>query len=380
MTYAPTMSRADRSPLSQWWWTVDRLALILALCLMAAGLVFAFASSTAAANRLDIANPFYFVTRQAVFILIAASVMTALSLLSPTGVRRFAIIGYGLMVVVMVAIIFGGHEAKGAQRWLKFGSFTFQPSEILKPCLIILAAWMFAERAGRPGFPGARIAMALFIVPACLLIAQPDVGQTFLLTISFLIVFFVAGMPWIWIAGFAIIAVLGGAALYMTLPHVAKRVNGFLNPGGEENYQIERALDAIASGGIFGRGPGEGEVKALLPDSHTDFIYAVASEEFGLLAGVGLIVLFAFLIVRGLAAAAKQTDAYSQLAATGLFSLLGCQVAINIAVNLHLIPPKGMTLPFISYGGSSLLGSAITIGLALALIMRRPGASLTPGQ
>jgi cell division protein FtsW len=373
-------SSTDISLVARWWGTIDRTVFAIAAVLMTLGLVFSFASSGAATDRLGIGDEYYFVLRQAMFVSVGASVMIGLSFLTPAGARRAAAVFYVMAVVLMAYILLFGHEAKGAQRWLRFGGFSFQPSEVLKPALVVIAAWLFSKKLENPMFPAARVALGLYAVPVALLILQPDIGQTGLLTLAFLTVFFIAGMSWVWIAGFFGAAVIGCGAIYVAFEHVQKRVNGFLNPETGETYQTDRALDAIASGDFLGKGPGEGSIKDFLPDAHTDFIYSVASEEFGLLASVGLIGLFCALVVRGLYIANRQGDSFPQLAATGLFTLIGYQAAINLAVNLNLMPAKGMTLPFISYGGSSILGSAVTIGLALALTRKRPGQDLRAGK
>lgn len=370
----------DISALTRWWGTLDRIVFALAVTLLTVGLVFSFASSGAATDRLGITDEYYFVLRQAMFVTLGASVMIALSFLTPTGARRAASILYVVAIGFMVYILAFGHEAKGAQRWLRLGGFSFQPSEVLKPALVVVAAWLFSKKQESPSFPATRLALGLYALPVCLLIVQPDIGQTGLLTLAFLTVFFIAGVPWVAIGGFFAAAVIGCGAIYVAFEHVQKRVNGFLNPSAGESYQTDRALDAIASGDFVGRGPGEGAIKDFLPDAHTDFIYSVAAEEFGLIASVGLIMLFGILVVRGLSSANRQGECFPQLAATGLFTLLGYQAAINLAVNLNVIPAKGMTLPFISYGGSSILGSAITIGLALAFTRKRPGQDLRAGK
>lgn len=371
---------ADISALARWWGTIDKPVFAIVIVLMTLGLVFSFASSGAATSRLGYSNEYFFAIRQAFFVGMGACTIAMLSFLSPANARRVAAFFYVTAVILMIYILMFGHEAKGAQRWLKIAGVTLQPSEILKPALVVMAAWLFSKKIENPNFPAARIALFLYAVPVGLLILQPDIGQTGLVTLAFLTVFFIAGMNWMWIAGFFGAAVIGCGAIYVAFEHVQKRVNGFFNPDTGESYQTDRALDAIASGDFLGRGPGEGAIKDFLPDAHTDFIYSVAAEEFGLLASIGLIALFGALVVRGLHIANRQADVFPQLAATGLFTLIGYQAAINLAVNLNVMPAKGMTLPFISYGGSSILGSAITIGLALALTRKRPGQDLRAGK
>jgi cell division protein FtsW len=270
-----------------------------------------------------------------------------------------------------------GHNAKGATRWLEFGGFSLQPSEFMKPALIVLVAWMFAEGQKGEGVPGVSIAFALYGLAVALLLIQPDVGQTILITIAFGAAFFVAGVPMRWIAGMLAAAVSGGVAIYFTFDHVASRVHKFLSPDKADTHQIDRAQQAIAAGAMFGRGPGEGVMKRSVPDLHTDFIYSVAAEEYGLVFSLLLIGLFAILVTRGLYKAMKLSDPFEQIAAAGLFVLVGQQAFINVAVNLNLIPTKGMTLPFISYGGSSMMAMGLTLGMALALTRRRPGAYAT---
>jgi cell division protein FtsW len=269
---------------------------------------------------------------------------------------------------------FLGHSAKGATRWLQLGGFSLQPSELMKPSLIVLAAWMFTEGQKGQGVPGVSIAFGLLILSAILLLIQPDVGQTILITTAFAAVFWIAGMPLTWILLVALVGIPLLGSTYFIFGHVASRVDRFLNPGSADTHQVDRAMEAIANGGLFGRGPGEGVMKRHVPDLHTDFIYSVAAEEYGLIFSLILIGLFAYIVLRGLFKAMKLSDPFEQAAAAGLFVLLGEQAVINVAVNLNLIPTKGMTLPFLSYGGSSMFGMALTLGLALALTRRRPGA------
>lgn len=369
--------RSDKSPLAEWWRTVDKGLIAAALILLGAGMVLSLAAGPAAANKLKLEDPFYFVYRQAAFVLAAAGVLVASSLLSPAWARRVCL---GLFIVcffLMAGLLLFGHEAKGATRWIRVWGTTFQPSEIIKPAIVVLTAWLLAQRDRFPAGPWAPIAFAFYAVTVGLLLLQPDVGQSALLTAAFVIVFFIAGLPWLWAASFAVGGGLLGFLLYNIVPHVRLRVNSFFNPDDYDTYQIDKARQAIERGGLFGVGPGEGTVKRALPDAHTDFIYAVAGEEFGLLLLVALTVLFAVIAIKGIMEASKQTDVYQRAAGVGLYAIFGLQAAVNMAVNLSLIPPKGMTLPLVSSGGSSLLGSALTLGLALALTRKQPETSLT---
>jgi len=369
--------RSDASPLAEWWRTVDKGLIAAALILLGAGLVLSLAAGPAAASRIGHADPFYFVYRQALFVFVAALILVSSSTLDAVWARRLCAALFLICFLLMASLLLVGHEAKGATRWLRFGGTTFQPSEIIKPALIVLSAWLLAQRDRFPNGPWAPIAFAFYAVTVGLLLLQPDVGQAALLTAGFVIVFFVSGLPWLWASAFVVGGAGLGFGLYQLLPHVRLRVNSFLNPTEYDTYQIDKAREAIERGGMFGVGPGEGTIKRVLPDAHTDFIYSVAGEEFGLMLCVGLTLLFAVISVKGVVAAAKQTDLYQRAAGVGLYSLFGLQAVINMSVNLSLIPPKGMTLPLVSSGGSSLLGTALTLGLALALTRKQPETSLS---
>lgn len=376
---AHAFPRSDRSPLGVWWWTVDRWMLGVVGILIGIGVLMSFAASPAAAARMNIGDPFHFAVRQCVFAAAAAVVLVSVSMLDVKGVRRASFFIWLFAIAVMVALPFIGHNAKGATRWLEFGGFTFQPSEYMKPALIILVAWMFAEGQKGQGVPGVSVAFGLYAVSVGLLLIQPDVGQTVLITVAFGAAFWMAGVPMSWVMLLGATAIAGLSSTYFLFPHVASRVDRFLSPDKADTHQVDRAAEAIAAGGAFGRGPGEGVMKRHVPDLHTDFIYSVGAEEYGLVLSLLLISLFAFVVVRGLYRAMKLSDPFEQVAAAGLFVLVGQQAIINVAVNLNLIPTKGMTLPFISYGGSSMLAMGLTMGLALALTRRRPGA-YTPSE
>jgi cell division protein FtsW len=368
------VSRTKRTPLANWWWTVDHSLLAATGILIVLGVLLSFTSSPAAAVRLRLDDPLHFAVRQCLFAAGACGLVVLVSILSSRGIKRAAFFIYLGAILVMAALPFLGHEAKGATRWIAFAGFTLQPSEFLKPALIVLVAWMFSEGQKGQGVPGVSIAFGLYFTAVGLLIIQPDVGQTILITIAFGAAFWMAGVPISWIPIMGGSAAAGLGAIYLLLPHARSRVDRFLSPEGADTHQITKASEAIANGGLFGRGPGEGVMKQGVPDLQTDFIYSVAAEEYGLVFSLALIGVFAFLMVRGLYRSMKLSDSFEQVAAAGLFVLVGQQALINMAVNLNMAPTKGMTLPFISYGGSSMLAMGLTMGMALGLTRRRPGA------
>jgi cell division protein FtsW len=377
---AHAFSRTDQTRLGLWWWTVDHWLLGATVALIGLGVLLSFGSSPAAAQRLDIAFPFHFAVRQSIYAVGGLAVLLTVSMASSRGVRRTAFFIYLVAIALMAALIFFGHAAKGATRWVEIGGFTLQPSEFMKPALIVLVAWMFSEAQKGQGVPGVSIAFCLYAVAVALLLVEPDVGQTVLITIAFGAAFWMAGVPMTWVMAMGGVAAAGLASTYFLFQHVASRVDRFFGHDKTlDTHQVDRAAQAIAAGGLFGRGPGEGIMKREVPDMHTDFIYSASAEEWGLWFSLILIALFMFLTVRGLFKAMKLSDPFEQVAAAGLFVLVGMQAFINIAVNLDLMPTKGMTLPFISYGGSSMLAMGLTMGMALALTRRRPGAYAQPG-
>ena len=373
--YTPAFSRNDQSLIARWFWTVDRGLLGAALALMALGVSLSFASSPAAILADEsITDPFHYSWRMMVFAGVGLMVMLTTSLMSPRGVRRIAVLALFGAIVVMAALPFIGDTVKGAARWVNLGPFSLQPSEFAKPGLIVFAAWMFAEAQKGQGVPGVTIAFGLYALTVSLLLIQPDIGQTLLITTTFMAVFFMAGVPFKWMAVLASLGMAGLVSLYFVFGHMRDRLSRFFSPETTDTHQIDSASEAIRAGGLLGRGIGEGVMKRRVPDLHTDFIYSVGAEEFGLVLSLIMIGLYAFIVVRGLRRAMKLTDPFEQTAAAGLFMLIGLQACINVAVNLNLIPTKGMTLPFISYGGSSMLAMCLTMGFALALTRRRPGA------
>ncbi len=371
-----TMSpaRTNRSPILEWWRSVDQLTLSLLVCLIAAGLILSMGTSPAASARLELANPFNFLYRHAIFAGLGLVCAVVISMLGSNFARRLAIIALIGSVVLMVALPFIGYEVKGATRWLRIGPLGLQPSEFAKPAFIVFAAWMFAMKKRDPKLPAVGIVFTTYLALIALLIQQPDFGQSFLLTLSFAAVFFFAGVSLGWVFIMMGLSLAGGIAAYLALPHVQDRVNRFLNPENSDTYQTDKALEAIANGGFLGRGPGEGTVKHSVPDIHTDFIFAATVEEFGFLISLVLIAMLSAFVLRSFRNALKLNDYFCQLAVAGLSTMVGMQIVINLFVNLNMAPPKGMTLPFISYGGSSMLALCFTAGLILAFTRHRPGA------
>ncbi|HEY7459175.1 MAG TPA: putative peptidoglycan glycosyltransferase FtsW [Xanthobacteraceae bacterium] len=367
------ISRAQRTPFSEWWWTVDRLLLGALIALVLIGIVLLLAASPPVAIRLGY-EPFHFVNRQAIYLVPALAVLAATSLLSPRQVRRTALIVFIVSLALVVATLVVGAEVKGARRWINLVGVSIQPSEFLKPAFVVLSAWAFAESARRPEMPTTLFALGLLGASTAPLVLQPDFGQTVLLVLIWCTLFFLSGLAWVWVCGLVGTAVAGILLAYQFIPHVARRFQRFFDPGSGDTFQIDTAIESFVRGGWLGRGPGEGTVKRILPDGHADFVFAVAAEEFGIVLCLILVALFAFVVLRALRHAQHDEDPFARLAISGLALLFGLQSSIAMAVNLHLVPAKGMTLPFISYGGSSLISLAYGMGMLVALTRRRPRA------
>jgi cell division protein FtsW len=369
------VSRAERTTFGEWWWTIDKIMLVAIAALMLAGVVLSLAASPPVAARIGL-DPFHFVNRHILFLAPTIAVLIATSFLTPHQVRRVSLIVFFISVGLVVATILFGAEIKGARRWIVILGLNIQPSEFLKPAFVVLIAWLFGESSRRPEMPANTIALALLGLVIPLLVMQPDFGQTMLITLVWGALFFMAGMRMIWVFGLAATAAAGLVGAYFTVSHVAKRINRFLDPTAGDSFNIAVALESFSRGGWFGPGPGEGTVKRILPEAHTDFVFAVAAEEFGVVLCLTLAALFAFIVIRALTKAMRNEDPFARFGAAGLAMLFGLQAAINMAVNLHLIPAKGMTLPFISYGGSSMISIAFGMGMLLALTRERPRAEL----
>lgn len=365
-----TLSRAEKSLLTDWWFTVDRMLLATILTIAGAGVVLSLAASPAIAIKRGLPT-YHFVERQLVFIALGLVVMLGLSLLSPARIRRVALVLFAACIVLLIGVLIGGAEINGARRWVHLGGYSLQPSELAKPAFVVLCAWFLAEDRRRPDMPGLPVAFGLYLLLAGLLALQPDVGQALLVSVIWCALLFLAGGRVSWLL--ALVATLAAAfwTVYSTVGYVRLRVDRFLSPGAGDSYQAGRARQSFVEGGLFGRGPGEGTIKAMLPDAHNDFIFAVIAEEYGVLACLVLLGLFALVVVRVFARQMGQGDDFLRLGAMGLALLFGLQAIINMAVNTGLLPTKGMTLPFISIGGSSTLAVGLGLGMLLALTRRR---------
>ena len=369
------MSRAERTPLTDWWWTVDRSLLAALGCLMVAGLVFLMGGGPPVAERIGLPT-FYFLNRQAIYLVPTILLICAVSFLSLRGVRRLALITWAVGVALCVVAAKFGPEIKGAHRWIQFGSLGLQPSEFVKPSFVVVAAWAFSEGAQRRDMPGGTLGMLLLPVTIVPLLLQPDFGQTMLITLVWSTLFFVSGLHIVWVGALGVAGMIGVFAAYTFFHHVRERIERFLDKDSGDSFQVFWSQESFRSGGWLGTGPGEGVAKRHLPDAHTDFIFSVTGEEFGVLVCLGLVALFAYIVLRCLKQARRTDDTFSRLAITGLTTLFGLQACINMAVNTQLMPAKGMTLPFVSYGGSSLISLALGMGFLVALTRKRPRTTL----
>jgi cell division protein FtsW len=365
------LSRADRSRVADWWFTVDHVLVGAILALVATGLILSLAASPAVAIRKGLPT-YYFVERHLFFSALGVLVMLTVSLFSPRGVRRLALGLFAVSLVGLIAVYFVGPEIHGAQRWLAIGGHSIQPSEFAKPGFVVVSAWLFAESQRRADMPALPLAILLAVCFTGLLIAQPDVGQTLLVTAVWGTLYYLSGQALLGAGIIGVCGVMGAVFAYSTFAHVRFRIDKFFSPTPGDNSQLDRAMRSFSEGGFLGRGPGEGTIKTALPDAHTDFIFAVVAEEYGVIACLMLLGLFAFIVMRALIAAAQEKDAATRLSIQGLALLFGLQALINMGVNVGLLPAKGITLPFVSSGGSSMIAVSITLGMLLALTRHRP--------
>ncbi|PRY95579.1 cell division protein FtsW [Hasllibacter halocynthiae] len=368
---------APRDPvLPRWWRSLDRWTLACILALVAIGLILGLAASPTLARRNGLPS-FHYVERQAIFASLAICVMLVLSMMTPRTIRRLGTIGFAFAFVAVALLpVLGTDFGKGATRWYSLGFASVQPSEFLKPCFVVTAAWLMAGAAQPGGIPGRALSFGLTLLIVAFLALQPDFGQAALVLFSWGVMWFVAGASIPLIASLGAGVVAFGMVAYGNSEHFARRIDGFLNPEIDPRTQIGYATGAIREGGFFGVGIGEGQVKVRLPDAHTDFIIAVAAEEFGLMMVMGILALFGIVVVRSLHRLLRERDAFARLAGTGMVCAFGVQALINTGVAVRLLPAKGMTLPFVSYGGSSLIATGIAVGTLLALTRHRPQGAL----
>ncbi len=371
-------ARTDKSFLGSWWWTVDRVTLAILVTICIFGVVLVTAASPSVAQRIHV-SPNHFIIRHVIFLLPSMLLLVGLSMANLQQIWRTALIVLGASMVLMVAVLIFGNEVKGAQRWVEIGPFSIQPSELAKPTFIIVASWLIARQKERPEFKGIYFASALYAAVVALLVLQPDMGMTFVVTASFFAIIFLAGLPFRWIILLLVVAMGASVLAYFTFGHVQSRVDRFLNPEAGDTYQIDRSLAAFQHGGLLGTGAGQGTVKMTIPDAHADFIFAVAGEELGMLMTVLLVGLYGYVIVRGYNRIMDTDNIFIILASGGILTLFGLQALINMGSSIHLLPTKGMTLPFISYGGSSLLSSGIGMGMLLALTKRQGRSGIARG-
>ena len=363
-------NRTDKSLLARWTRELDWWFLVYILSLVAAGMWLTLTASPAVAERLGLES-YYFAKRQIVFLGLAFIALIGTSFFSVQTVRRLAIVLLPVFLLLLVLTLLVGPEYKGSTRWLQFAGFTLQPSEFIKPLFIVVTAWLLASDLKDQNLPAKPLSTALWLIIVLLLLNQPDYGQTLLISAVWLGQMAMAGLPFIWIGTAAAVGLSGLYIAYLFVPHISNRINGYLFPENSDTYQTDKALDAFENGGLFGQGPGEGTVKMSLPDAHTDYIFAVAGEEFGAIACLVIVGLFAVIVVRGLMRQLEEEVPFIMLAVSGLLIQFGLQAVINMGVNLALLPSKGMTLPFISYGGSSMLAMALGIGMVLSLTRKK---------
>ena len=361
------LTRHSRSKIANWWWTVDKVNFSLALFLIFVGVMLVLSASPSAAHRDRLVDEFSFVKKQGVFIFAGIMLMVGISMQSLRTIRRLAVLGFLCAFVGVVLTYVVGDATKGAARWIKFAGFSLQPSEFIKPVFIVVTAWLLDANKRTDDFPGMAVSVVLYVITAGAVFGQPDLGMTVLISGVWALQMIWAGIP-AWLIG--ILFTLGGVLVtgsYFFLAHVRDRIDRFLATENEIGSQIQKSMDAFANGNLFGRGPGEGVVKMSLPDVHTDFIFSLAGEEYGVWLTSFIVISFAVIVVRTMLFSMKDNNLFQMYAASGLAASLGGQAIVNMCSSLQLMPAKGMTLPFVSYGGSSMLASCLTMGMLLAI-------------
>ena len=371
-------SRTDRSILGQWWWTVDRSLLLAFFVLIIFGIVLVTTASPPVAEHLGL-DQYHFLKRHIVMLIPAIGMMLGISLLKPRQIWRLASALFIGTVIALVLVLATGMEIKGAQRWIHIFGFSLQPSEFMKPAFAVAAAWLMTKQKEQQGFPGNTVAAGLYFVTISLLLLQPDLGMTVVITAIWGAQIFLAGFPFRLMILLGLTSIGGLIAAYFSFDHVHSRINRFLNPESGDSFQVDKSIEAFKNGGLFGTGPGQGTVKLDLPDAHADFIFSVAGEELGFFFILIIILIFGFILMRGFRRLGESHDMFAVLAAGGLLTMFGLQALVHMGSALHLLPAKGMTLPFISYGGSSVLSVGLSMGIVLALTRRTRKSGISKG-
>ena len=375
-------ARTDRSPIARWWWTVDKVMLLSFTILVILGIAFVSSASPSVADRIG-AGHSHFIIRHIAFVVPSFFIMLGVSLLDHRSIRRLGTIVFAVATLMMLVVPFVGPDIKGAQRWISMFGFSLQPSEFIKPAFAIMAAWMITHQKLVDGFPGHALCAGMYAFIVFLLMSQPDFGMTAVLTLMFASQIFIAGLQLRYLVALSLVLVVGAISVYYTFDHVHTRIDKFINPDGTaDTYQVDRSLEAFSSGGFFGAGPGQGSVKNTIPDVHADFIFAVAGEELGLIMTLMIVGIYALIVLRGFNRLMESKDLFVVLAAGGILCMFGLQAFVHMGSSLHLLPTKGMTLPFISYGGSSILATGFGMGVVLGLTRResRKAISQRRGQ
>jgi cell division protein FtsW len=368
-------NRTNKSALSEWWWTVDRGLLLAIFSLAIFGIALVATASPPVAVRIGLDHS-YFTIRHILLVIPSLFIMLAVSVLDARNIRRLGILVLAFSTLCMMLIPFIGMDIKGAQRWLHLPGLSLQPSELMKPSFAIVAAWLIAHHQMNKKFPGNFLSAGLFFLMISLLMIQPDFGMTIVLTCMFAAIIFVAGLPFRYLAFFGIVGIIGVTLVYASFDHVQSRIDRFLNPESGDTYQVDKSLEAFANGGFIGMGPGQGVVKNTIPDAHADFIFSVAGEELGLLFTIVIVALYAFILMRGYNRLMETNDMFVVLTVCGILAMIGLQAIVHMGSSLHLLPTKGMTLPFISYGGSSTLAIGFSFGVILGLTRRQARSSI----
>jgi cell division protein FtsW len=371
-------SRTDQSFLGRWWWTVDRKMLAAFLVLAAFGIVLVTTASPPVAEHLGLGR-YHFLIRHLVFLVPSLCLLIGVSVLDHRQIWRLATIIFAGSIVAMIAVLFTGMEIKGAQRWVHVLGFSIQPSEFVKPAFLIVAAWLMARQKTQENMPGNMIAAGLYFFVIILLLLQPDLGMTVIITCAWAAQIFLAGFPFRWMIVFGLAGIGGLVTAYFSLHHVRSRIDRFLDPDSGDTFQVQKSIEAFQNGGIFGTGPGQGSVKMHLPDAHADFIFSVAGEELGLVFVLIIMVVFGYILLRGYNRLMDCDDIFVVLASGGLLTMFGLQALVHMGSALNVLPAKGMTLPFISYGGSSLLSLGFSMGTVLALTRKQVRAGVSRG-